>query len=395
MNLLKRFFKKEYIHLIFLVIMNVQIYAFEGGNISIPKVAAMVLMSLLVIWNFQYCPKVIISCLVYYGVAFACVAANSIHLRESTVLYLGLFVISFAGYVLLLHKFNTPIPVFVKFLRCFLWAYIIVLIIQQFFATIGFRDQDITNICGYFDNKYKLNSLAIEPSHAGRIMGIMFLTFLKVDSIANKYANIKAFIKQNKKLFIGYSYAMITMGSSTALMVYLITMLYFIKKETVLYALPVVIAFYLLIPTIDWEPLNRGRAVVEAALTGKQDNIQEADGSASVRTAFYFNTIQSFDLTDKEFLFGHGIEEGQVYEVKEYNIESNLIGGIWQYGFIPYIFSLFIIYMFCCHFFSLENLIFFFFLGGGFGNVAYFWGAVLLLSSNIYYKKQYKNRKNK
>lgn len=369
--------------------MNVQILPLEGAFISIPKVIFMAIFSIISFANMKYCLKIFILASIYYIVAFLCVSANSISLRTSTVIYLGLFVFSFVGYNALLRKYNISLEHMKKVVKNLLFAFIVVLIFQQACALVGFRNQMFTNICGMFENPFKLNSLAIEPSHAARIMAILFLTYIRLDTLDKHYANVKEFYKQNKWLFIGYTYSCLTMGSSTALLVYVITMLYFVRKETLLFVIPIVITLYSVIPLIDWEPLNRGRAVIEAAITGDQDNIQDADGSASVRTAFYFNTIKAFDLTDTNFLFGHGIEHDQVYEVHEYNVESNLIGGIWQYGFISYVFSLVFIYATCCRFFSIENILFFFFLGGGIVNGAYFWGALMLFSTYRYYLNKY------
>lgn len=374
----------------FLCLMNVQIIPLEGAFISIPKVIFMAIFSIISFVNVKYCLKIFTLAFIYYIVAFLCVSANSISLRTSTVIYLGLFVFSFVGYNALLRKYNIALGRMKLVVKNLLFAFVVVLIFQQVCALVGFRDQTFTNICGMFDNPFKLNSLAIEPSHAARIMAVLFITYIRLDTLDKKYDNVKEFYKQNKWLFLGYTYSCLTMGSSTALLVYVITMLYFVRKETLLLVIPIIILMYSVIPLIDWEPLNRGRSVVEAAVTGDQDNIQEADGSASVRTAFYFNTIKAFDLTDTKFLFGHGIEHDQVYEVHEYNIESNLIGGIWQYGFISYILGLVLIYTTCCRFFSIENILFFFFLGGGIMNGAYLWGSLMLFATYRYYLNKYK-----
>lgn len=371
-----------------------QIHAIEGGEISIPKVIFMFLIILVSLRYIKKGLKALVFGGIYYLIAFFCVSINSLNLRYSTVIYLGLFVFSFIGFICLLHKYRIPISLMLNAIKILLYAYIIWLIVQQFCALIGFRNPNITNICMMFDNPFKLNSLAIEPSHAGRIMGILFLTYLRLDSLQSPNSSFKEFFARNKKIVGGYIYASLTMGSATSILVLAVTMCYFIKKETLLMAVPILFAIYSLIPIIDWEPLNRGKSVVEAAFTGEQENVQDVDGSASVRTAFYFNTVAAFDLHDFDFLFGHGIERNQRYEVHEYNVDSNLIGGIYQYGFIAYIFSLIFVYACCCRFFSLENILFFFFLGGGLTNVAYCWGALMLFAIGKYYLEEYKINKS-
>lgn len=382
--------KKQYLFLFaYLYLMNVQIYAIEGGVISIPKVVFMLLVIIISSKYLRLGIKALAFGGAYYLVAFFCVSANSLNLRYSTVLYLGLFVFSFIGFYSLLRKYRVPIWLMQKAIKTLLYAYVVWLIVQQGCALVGFRDQNFTNICIMFDNPFKLNSLAIEPSHAGRIMGVLFLTYLRLDTLQNSKLSLKKFFRNNKWVVLGYMYASLTMGSSTSLLVFAVTMCFFVKRETLLIAVPVLAASYFVIPIIDWEPLNRGRGVVEAALTGDQDNVRDVDGSASVRTAFYFNTIDAFDLSDPNFVFGHGIESDQVYEVHEYNVESNLIGGIWQYGFVAYVLSLIFVYVCCCKFFSLENIIFFFFLGGGLANIAYCWGALMLFAIGKYYMEEY------
>lgn len=380
---------------VFLVMMLVQIIPIEGTGVSYLKVGGMSITTLLAFKYIKYNSRPLLFAFLYYTIAFICIYFASYNLRYSTVIYLGLFLFSYCGFYGLLHKKVLTLSQATYTIRNILYAFTIVLIYQQICTLIGFRKQEFTNICWDFENAYKLNSLSLEPSHAGRVFGCLVLAYLKLDGLQRNYSGIKDFYKNNRKTCLASMYTFITMGSTTSLLMLLVVIMYFIRKKYLIYIITVFMISVVILPMIEYEPIQRALVTLDAASTGRQDAIQDADGSASVRTFTYFNTIDQFNPSDAKYWFGHGVEntKKEFYE-GSWRVESNQIGGIYQYGFLPFLLSLLFIYNFGIRFLSLENLIFILFLGAGFGNIAYQWGCIMLFTMIRFYEDRCTNIKN-
>lgn len=375
----------------FLVIMLTQIIPLEGPDISYYKVGFMVVAIMFAISNFRYSAKALFYGALYYFVVFVCVSFASLHLRYSTIIYNGLFVFSFCGFYGLIHKDILSLKEATNTIRNIIFAFAIVLIWQQICTTVGFRQQEFTNICWDFENLYKLNSLSLEPSHAGRVLGCLSLSYLKLDGLQHSYSSIKDFYRSNKKVCWSILYTFITMGSTTSLMMLILVMMYFVQKKYIVYVVILFSTLVVVLPMIEYEPVQRAIVAIDATATGDQENVQDVDRSASVRTYTYFNTIDNINLSDAEYWFGHGEENVvKVSNEEDWMAVSNQIGGIYKYGFLAYLLSLLFVYKLCFRFFSLENLMFFLFLGFGIENIAYRWGCLMIFMFARFYEDWYK-----
>ncbi|MCD8237163.1 MAG: hypothetical protein LUD00_11090 [Prevotellaceae bacterium] len=374
----------------FLVMMLIQIIPIEGSGISYLKVGFMSVAIFFAFKYIKYSGKALFFALLYYLIAFLCVYSASHNLRYSTVIYLGFFLFGYCGFYGLLHKNVLSLSQAIYTIRNILYAFTIILIYQQICTLVGFRKQEFTNICWDFENVYKLNSLSLEPSHAGRVFGCLVLAYLKLDGLVHKYSGIKDFYRNNRKICLASIYTFITMGSTTSLLILLLIIMYFIQKKYLVYIGTIFIVLVVALPTIEYEPVQRALAVLDAVSTGHQDVIEDTDGSASVRTFVYFNTFDQFNPFDAKYWFGHGIENiKKDFSEGYWHIESNQIGGIYQYGFLPFLLSLLFVYKFGIRFLSLENLIFILFLGAGFGNIAYQWGCIMIFTMIRFYENKH------
>lgn len=98
-------------------------------------------------------------------------------MRWSTVLYSCMFCLYFMSFVRVLYHSPFTGEDFLKVLRGLLFAYCIVLIIQQFCVLTGLP---IFNVSNYTPlDPWKLNSLMSEPSHSARIIPIMMYMYLR------------------------------------------------------------------------------------------------------------------------------------------------------------------------------------------------------------------------
>ena len=83
---------------------------------------------------------------------------------------------------------------------------------------------------------FRLNSLAIEPSHAARLLTVYFYAFIKLLEFKDGIApSIKKLWGEHRRVIIAFLYAMVAMGSGTAFVGLAILSLYFIKRQYAVY----------------------------------------------------------------------------------------------------------------------------------------------------------------
>ena len=123
----------------FLVVMNTQIFLIEGPTVSWLKVLFLCIGSVFSLIYLKHNSKIFIFGAGFYIISVFCASMISYNLRTSTIFYMGMFVFGFCGYCCLLKKNKIPIAQFTDFLKYFIYAYAIVLLIQQMASTVGFR----------------------------------------------------------------------------------------------------------------------------------------------------------------------------------------------------------------------------------------------------------------
>lgn len=366
--------------------MNVQFVAIEGYTISPVKVAAMALAPLLFFIKVPYVSKALLLGIIYWLTIFLSSLFHPESFRFSTLGYTGMFVFTFILFYNLIHSGVFSLDFFIKLIKTLILAYVVCLILQQISIIIGIRYLPFINLNNqFFLSLTKLPSLSIEPSHTARILGVFFYAYLKSNEIKNGYAiPIKQlFSKEHKFVIWGFLWTMTTMGSGTAFVVLGILSLYFIRKEYLVYIVPLFMILYIALPYLGFTELERAIHTAQATATLDEKMVEEADGSASARITPMLNTINNIDLTKTETWFGSGIDHGNA------NKENKMIGGISDYGFLSYILGLILVFSCSIRFFSLGTIMYFLGVGGGVGNIAYAWGLLYIFVCLRYF---YNNR---
>ncbi len=377
---------KKYIAIVFLVLMCIQFIPIEGYGVSNIKIAAMCLTPFIWLNSFKTFSKAFVWGGIYLLVILFSVIYNSDSFRLSTVGYKVSFVMMFIMYYDLIY-FNRALTLqdFIKFLRALILAYFICLLVQQLAIIVGLRTLPIINLMGYLNRGIGSNSLALEPSHAARILTVLMLVLLRMYEVKWGRSNLtlSKLYKENKWIILGFLWSMLTMGSGTAFAGLAILSLYFIKKQYAIIISLVFFVFYLSIPFINYEPFNRAKVALEVSATLDQKAVKDADQSAAIRIIPLINSFSELDLTEKETWFGKGID----VNILEGAWSKELtIGGISDYGLISYIISLIFVFV-CCikKIWSLETLIFVFLMGAGISNIAYGWGILMLFATSKYF----------
>lgn len=332
--------------------------------------------------------KALIWCVIYY---FFVVSAAIMHpetLRWSTVIFLCTFLITYVTFYNLIVIENVfTFNYFVKLLKVLIIAYILTLLIQQFFIIIGIKTFPLINLSQSLNRGIGANSLSYEPSSAARIMSILFLALIRMLEIQHgSHITISQLYQKAKWPTIGFLWSMLTMGSGTAFIALGILSLYFIKRQYVFIIIPFLYLIYLIIPYIDNISLQRAYNMFNAVLTGSQDVVIATDVSAATRIAPLMNLFTKLDLTDINTWLGHGVDYTQnLGDYKAY-MKEGVIGGVLDYGLLSFIIMQILIFS-CAipRLFSIETLFWILLFGFSFGNVPYTWGAIMIFTTVRYF----------
>lgn len=379
----RRWFTDYNVAVFTIVFMSVQFLFIEGWAVSMPKVVFMASTPFLLLLMSPYVSKATIFGLLFFSVTVAMSVIQFGTPRMSTFYYTALFLLMFNLYYNLVYLNNVfTIDGFLRIVKFVIMAYAICLVGQQVFFIVGLRYMPFVNLMGmpYYE-LFRLNTLAIEPSHAARILTVYFYAFLKLLEYKNGGApSLSLLWGEHRRLVLAFLYTMLAIGSGTAFVGLGILTLYFLRRQYVAYVVIFGFAFYMLVPVIDYEPLNRSMAVFNAAMSGDADLVRKTDHSASTRVNIILDTIKYLDLSDADTWLGKGIDA-------TFTSDKAVVSAITDYGLISYILKL--VFFFSCCFtglFSLEVLMFILLFSFNVGNIAYGWAALMVFSTVKYFK---------
>lgn len=384
----RSFFSNYNIATFALVFMSVQFLYIEGWAVSIPKVAFMAITPLIMMFRTQYLSKATGYAALYIVITL-CFLFLKESFRSSTIYYSILFFLTFNLYYnLVYHERVYKIDDFIGIIKKVIYAYAICLILQQLCFIVGIKYFPPINLMElkYYE-LFRLNSLAIEPSHAARLLTIYFYALLKLSEYKNDGypLSMNELWEEHKWAIVAFLYTMICIGSGTAFVALAILSLYFLKREYVLFVLTASFAFYMAVPYIDYEPLTRAINVFNATLTGDTEVITDVDSSAAARVNIIVDTFTQLDLSDSAIWFGGGTDS-DIAEGK------HIVSAITDYGMFSYISKLIFFYA-CCFtsLFSLETIMFILLFGMNIGNIAYGFAGLMVLATVKYFKDNHDN----
>lgn len=322
--------------------------------------------------------------------------------RISTLIYSSLFITTFLLYRRMLYKNIMSTKFFLDLVKIIIYAYAIILIVQQISTLLNIP---VFNKCWDFSNKFKLNSLALEPSHIGRILLLLQFAFISVKEtiLGHKYSLINGF-KEDKIIWIAFLYVMITSGSVTCLISLFLLSLYFLGLKKTITAIPIILIiillFFIFIDTetlLKFEAVNRLNTLLPVLYTFNTDLISETDLSASARVSpiiFYFDLI---DISSLSFWFGQGIDFSKntliTILLGHESEQGNATGGLFPAFFLDYgiITGAFFLYalrkMTLSYFFSFPMFLWLFvFIASPF-NTYVQWAFFIIMATVLYFKQ--------
>jgi len=315
-------------------------------------------------------------------------------MRWSTVLYSMMFGLTFIAYKQLLRQKHFSVLNYFRILKLLIYAYFIVLLVQQFCVLTGLP---VFNLSNYDPiQPWKLNSLAVEPSHSGRIVALLMYSYITIkEKLLNRSYNLKKEFRKDKWVWIGFIWTMITMGSGTAFLFLGIVLLKFVRLKNWTPLFIVGLAAAALISVLEIPALERATKTITATLTLDEATIIDADHSASIRIVPMIILIKILDLSSVNGWFGHGVDHVSTF-LSDYmpGVPEGISGGglfqLWiEYGFIS--FWLFVLFSFITTFNKAAkmNIVFWFLLVFMYAvNTQIIWLCLIVLYTNNYFLRR-------
>lgn len=387
---------KNWLIYILIITFTTQMIAIEGMTISPIKVGVMSVMPISLFFiRIKNYDCIIYGILLLSTITFCAYYQN--YVRISTILYMSMFIVTYITFTELLHACQIELNSFINLLRHLVFAYCIVLILQQICMLINIYNLPLINLLNqsYLD-LFKLPSLSIEPSHSARILSVAYFSLIRFDEIQRnkKLLIIDLFSEKFKWITIAFLYTMLTMGSATAYIAIFIIALHFVNFKSLFLLIPSSIFVISILLYTENSQFQRVINVIEATISGDAYKVKDTDDSASARIIPLLNTL-TIDLTRKESWIGNGTsQESSGPVIININRKTSIVE---QYGLLTFIVSLIFIYK-CCikNILSIETCIFIFFMGASIGNIYYHWGILFMFTLIKFYdnKEINENRYN-
>lgn len=375
----------------YLILFSVQIIAIEGMSISPVKVVAMafsLLIFLFMLRSFNEDPKVLVYAGLYLVVLCICMLLSSSIVVWDRLIYRGLFLMTFICVYQIMHNYDMPIESFRKLLIFIVCAYGSVFALQHICFYIGIRELPIINLTGAMTmgGGLKANGLAIEPSHAGRILAFLYWGIITLTEIMHgRDMSFTEHFKANPWSTISFWCSMLFMGSATAMLGAMLVAIHFFKKKLWVYLVGCVLVIFLLNIDLEIETLKRLQNVINAFLSDDSvESLRKNEASGGSRIAPMINTITDLNLFSAETWVGKGSDNIRTNAVM---FTTQKIGDINDFGLISYIFSLLFVFKCCIRkFFCIETLLFAILLGFSIGSLYTCWSAMIVCMAIKYYE---------
>jgi len=265
-----------------------------------------------------------------------------------------------------------------------------VLIVQQVMYSFG-----IENLFNEISSEgWKFNVLHTEPSYAASVVILLFYSYIYIRKIKNKsFYLLPDFIK-DYKLWIAFTYIMLTIGSSYGILFFILFLLSFIKNISKLVVIFLLLLFvYYISLSNDFTPVVRLNEVILSFRSSSLDYsaIVEADHSASVRIIPLLLVASSFEFYS---LLGMGMDFSKNYfptvvpGIEEGGYNGGLIPSFIIDNGLLNAFMLFLVIKkrVIHNFFSFEFILLFFILMNTSFNSQLFWSVMTIFSVNMYFK---------
>jgi len=176
---------------------------------------------------------------------------------------------------------------------------------------------------------WSYNSLAIEPSQLGRIVGVSMLCYLMLSRLPGKTEQPRA----RQKILMAFLATMILSGSGLAAVA--ILFVYGLSRSLPWFVLIVIVSILIwpMFLLFDFEPLQRFARLASSLGSLDLDQVLTAEHSGGVRLAPLLIYLRDGSMAEPGFWFGYGPEgvahffQGEILGVSDDNIGAGFLPG--------------------------------------------------------------------
>lgn len=214
-------------------------------------------------------------------------------------------------------------------LKTVIYAFTIVALIQLIAYLVGLPvPNEISRKEGF-----SFNSLAMEPSHFGRVVGITSLAYILIQQLDISRQNYLDMIKKEWKIVISVILSTVLSGSTTALIALPLT---FILSGNIKNSIPIMLVLIVVIiigSYVEYEPIQRAFAFLPSLASMDAEEVQKADGSGALRVLPFLIYMQNARPGDLSFWFGYGPQGliqfflGAIKGIKDYAGQTGFVPG--------------------------------------------------------------------
>lgn len=232
-------------------------------------------------------------------------------LRWTTMLFTCAYCVFFMMYARTLRTSGIGSESFGKFVKYIVYAYAIVLIIQQL-AVLSGLPIPLKSQIYVPEVPFKLNSLSAEPSHTSVMLSMLMYFYAQSSCYSsNSQRNLLRELRQNPLVWIAFAWVIFTTLNLTAFIFGPLCLLPYLNNKN----LPVIACILVVLTVIisvspfsNSNQFERLRNVVSSSVTLDEKNIMSSDISASSRIVPSIRGAALIDFSDPKFITGHGVD---------------------------------------------------------------------------------------
>ena len=213
-----------------------------------------------------------------------------------------------------------------KLLKKLILLYGMVSILQMAASLVGLPIPNLILSKGL----WSYNSLAVEPSHAARVLSLSMLAYLLLARNKNEIG-FRELIGRDKLLVVAFLISTGLTGSAIGIIAALLALLLAMSRARILVAAGLLFLAWPALLSIDFPAIQRSSAFLAALPTMDIPALVEADQSGAMRVMPILLFLDKADPTALEFWFGGGLGAIASY------VQGELVGAgeLVAAGFIP------------------------------------------------------------
>ena len=188
-------------------------------------------------------------------------------------------------------------------LKRLIFAYAVVSVLQMSASLVGLPIPNLILSKG----GWNYNSLAVEPSHAGRALALSMLTYFILSRTTTDKTGLRDFLLQHKLVVVAFLTSVGLTGSVTAILAAPAAIILTLSSAWRFVLAGLLLLSWPALQAVDLPALQRGSAFLSALPTMDIAALTEADSSGALRVIPMLLFLQKADPTTMEFWLGGGL----------------------------------------------------------------------------------------